>query len=193
MTRSAPRLTEPRQAAKQAPGQAAGLEWGFRGSLGHQAITPPSCSVVMARQGTRELPQGGFSGLGLQAPQPGTGPPWPCNDNTDTPHHSDHSHHSHHTTHTRHHGGPTAHPQLAVQRLDKCAPPGSDDAVNTRNRPIEASLTPPLSLSAPQEYHDVNRTYNDVAQALSQYPSLSPRTDVHSMRHHEFLVQSNPR
>lgn len=31
------------------------------------------------------------------------------------------------------------------------------------------------------EYHDVNRTYNDVAQALSQYPSLSPRTDVHSM------------
>jgi ESCRT-I complex subunit TSG101 len=34
-----------------------------------------------------------------------------------------------------------------------------------------------------QEYHDVNRTYNDVAQALSQYPSLSPRTDVHSMSH----------
>ncbi|CRK36388.1 hypothetical protein BN1723_004246, partial [Verticillium longisporum] len=30
------------------------------------------------------------------------------------------------------------------------------------------------------EYHDVNRTYGDVAQALSQYPSLSPRTDVHS-------------
>ncbi|GKT50888.1 twinfilin [Colletotrichum spaethianum] len=29
------------------------------------------------------------------------------------------------------------------------------------------------------EYHDVNRTYNDVAQALSHYPSLSPRTDVH--------------
>ncbi|TPX08080.1 uncharacterized protein E0L32_010280 [Thyridium curvatum] len=37
------------------------------------------------------------------------------------------------------------------------------------------------SLSLPrQEYHDVNRTYNDVAQALSQYPSLSPRTDVHT-------------
>ncbi|KUI74369.1 hypothetical protein VM1G_09682 [Cytospora mali] len=31
------------------------------------------------------------------------------------------------------------------------------------------------------EYHHVNRTYNDVAQALSHYPSLSPRTDVHSM------------
>ena len=31
-----------------------------------------------------------------------------------------------------------------------------------------------------QEYHDVNRTYNDVAQALTSYPSLSPRTDVHS-------------
>ncbi|KAI2468012.1 UEV-domain-containing protein [Annulohypoxylon bovei var. microspora] len=30
------------------------------------------------------------------------------------------------------------------------------------------------------EYQDVNRTYNDVAQALSQYPSLSPRTDVHT-------------
>ncbi|KAI0110769.1 UEV domain-containing protein [Nemania sp. FL0031] len=30
------------------------------------------------------------------------------------------------------------------------------------------------------EYHDVNRTYNDVAQALSQYPTLSPRTDVHT-------------
>lgn len=26
----------------------------------------------------------------------------------------------------------------------------------------------------------MNRTYNDVAQILSQYPSLSPRTDVHS-------------
>ncbi|KAK4168409.1 ESCRT-I component [Cladorrhinum sp. PSN259] len=30
------------------------------------------------------------------------------------------------------------------------------------------------------EYHHVNRTYNDVAQALSLYPSLSPRTDVHT-------------
>ncbi|KZL63419.1 ESCRT-I component [Colletotrichum tofieldiae] len=30
------------------------------------------------------------------------------------------------------------------------------------------------------EYHDVNRTYNDVAQVLSHYPSLSPRTDVHT-------------
>ncbi|KAM0816051.1 hypothetical protein AB5N19_01852 [Seiridium cardinale] len=30
------------------------------------------------------------------------------------------------------------------------------------------------------EYHDVQRTYNDVAQALSQYPTLSPRTDVHT-------------
>ncbi|KAI0121008.1 ESCRT-I component [Xylariales sp. AK1849] len=31
------------------------------------------------------------------------------------------------------------------------------------------------------EYHDVNQTYNDVAQALSQYPSLAPRTDVHTL------------
>ncbi|KAK9444238.1 ESCRT-I component [Metarhizium brunneum] len=30
------------------------------------------------------------------------------------------------------------------------------------------------------EYHDVNRTYHDVAQALTQYPTLSPRTDVHT-------------
>ncbi|KAF4436344.1 hypothetical protein FACUT_6508 [Fusarium acutatum] len=30
------------------------------------------------------------------------------------------------------------------------------------------------------EYHDVNRAYNDVAQALDRFPSLSPRTDVHT-------------
>ncbi|KAK4642882.1 Suppressor protein stp22 of temperature-sensitive alpha-factor receptor and arginine permease [Podospora bellae-mahoneyi] len=30
------------------------------------------------------------------------------------------------------------------------------------------------------EYRDVNRAYSDVAQALAQYPSLSPRTDVHT-------------
>ncbi|GAB0140670.1 hypothetical protein EsHS_00001283 [Epichloe bromicola] len=30
------------------------------------------------------------------------------------------------------------------------------------------------------EYHDVNRTYSDVAQALTNTPSLSPRTDVHT-------------
>ncbi|KAK7228377.1 hypothetical protein V2G26_000547, partial [Clonostachys chloroleuca] len=30
------------------------------------------------------------------------------------------------------------------------------------------------------EYHDVNRTYNDVAHALSRYSTLSPRTDVHT-------------
>ncbi|TEY38067.1 hypothetical protein BOTCAL_0503g00020 [Botryotinia calthae] len=30
------------------------------------------------------------------------------------------------------------------------------------------------------EYRDVNRTYNDVAQTLSQYNSLSPRTDVYT-------------
>ena len=27
----------------------------------------------------------------------------------------------------------------------------------------------------------MNRAYNDVAQALARYPSLAPRTDVHSM------------
>lgn len=30
------------------------------------------------------------------------------------------------------------------------------------------------------EYHDVNRAYNDVAQALDRFSSLSPRTDVHT-------------
>ncbi|KAL2162514.1 hypothetical protein VTH06DRAFT_7428 [Thermothelomyces fergusii] len=40
---------------------------------------------------------------------------------------------------------------------------------------------PALALFAhEQEYHDVNRTYNDVAAALSQYPSLSPKTDVYT-------------
>ncbi|KAF2122938.1 UEV domain-containing protein [Lophiotrema nucula] len=32
----------------------------------------------------------------------------------------------------------------------------------------------------PSEYADVNRTYHDVAEALSHYPSLSPRTDVYT-------------
>lgn len=31
-----------------------------------------------------------------------------------------------------------------------------------------------------QTYHDPNRAYHDVVNALSQYPSLSPRTDVYS-------------
>ncbi|KAF1986432.1 UEV-domain-containing protein [Aulographum hederae CBS 113979] len=30
------------------------------------------------------------------------------------------------------------------------------------------------------EYHDVNRTYSDVAEALSHYPSLAPRTEVYT-------------
>jgi ESCRT-I complex subunit TSG101 len=32
-----------------------------------------------------------------------------------------------------------------------------------------------------QEYHDVGRTYADVAEALSHFPSLAPRTEVYSM------------
>lgn len=31
-----------------------------------------------------------------------------------------------------------------------------------------------------QTYQDPNRTYHDIANALAQYPSLSPRTDVYS-------------
>lgn len=47
--------------------------------------------------------------------------------------------------------------------------------------PLTAIPDPTLTISPPlQEYSNVNRTYNDVAQVLSQYPSLSPRTDVHS-------------
>ncbi|KND87573.1 hypothetical protein TOPH_07751 [Tolypocladium ophioglossoides CBS 100239] len=30
------------------------------------------------------------------------------------------------------------------------------------------------------EYHDVNRTYSDVARALSRFSTLAPRTDVHT-------------
>ncbi|KAF2746318.1 UEV-domain-containing protein, partial [Sporormia fimetaria CBS 119925] len=32
----------------------------------------------------------------------------------------------------------------------------------------------------PGEYSDVNRTYHDVAESLSHYPSLSPRTEVYT-------------
>lgn len=71
------------------------------------------------------------------------------------------------------HGSPAACPELAVQCLDKCMfqllPRYRDRAILTAT---------PLRQ---QEYRDVNRAYSDVAQALAQYPSLSPRTDVHSM------------
>lgn len=33
-----------------------------------------------------------------------------------------------------------------------------------------------------KEYKDITRTYNDVAQTLSHYSSISPRTDVYSMQ-----------
>jgi ESCRT-I complex subunit TSG101 len=56
------------------------------------------------------------------------------------------------------------------------------------------ALLPPFplarKLTSGQEYHDVNRTYNDVAQALAQYPSLSPRTDVHSAFALQFVCES---
>jgi hypothetical protein len=41
-----------------------------------------------------------------------------------------------------------------------------------------------------QEYKDVNRTYNDVAQALSHYSSLSPRTDVYSAQKKPISIRS---
>ncbi|EEY18204.1 ESCRT-I component [Verticillium alfalfae VaMs.102] len=46
--------------------------------------------------------------------------------------------------------------------------------------PIQQHILNWLYSVLTSEYHDVNRTYGDVAQALSQYPSLSPRTDVHT-------------
>ncbi|KAJ4317682.1 Suppressor protein stp22 of temperature-sensitive alpha-factor receptor and arginine permease [Fusarium piperis] len=46
------------------------------------------------------------------------------------------------------------------------------------------------------EYHDVNRAYNDVAQALTRYPTLSPRTDVHTHASFEssvYQLRAGPR
>lgn len=42
---------------------------------------------------------------------------------------------------------------------------------------LEAALLLTLGM---QEYHDVNRTYSDVARVLNGFPTLTPRTDVHS-------------
>ncbi|KAB2578274.1 ESCRT-I complex subunit [Lasiodiplodia theobromae] len=42
------------------------------------------------------------------------------------------------------------------------------------------------------EYSDVNRTYNDAAEALAQYPSLSPRTDVYKYPRRAFISLNAP-
>jgi hypothetical protein len=131
------------------------------------------CSFVMARQGKRSE---------------GLAPQWllPLHASTSKLRHRTKTPIPGHATiapshsHTRKHGGPTTCPKLALQRPDKCAPPAiaRDPTWASSSIEAKAKLTEPSA----QEYHDVNRTYNDVAQALSQYPSLSPRTDVHSMQ-----------
>lgn len=67
-------------------------------------------------------------------------------------------------------------------------------SVRTGRRATPPKAYPRLGTdpSPPQEYHDVNRTYNDVAQALSQYPSLLPRTDVHSTTHLQLSLLQAP-
>ncbi|KAI9848649.1 MAG: hypothetical protein M1838_000452 [Thelocarpon superellum] len=48
-------------------------------------------------------------------------------------------------------------------------------------RPIEADrLLKSLHVTAHQDYHDINRTYEDVAHILARVPSLSPRTEVYT-------------
>lgn len=79
---------------------------------------------------------------------------------------------------TVHHGCPAARPELALQRPHQRASSTPEPQSCASSRTLTDSCSFLVSIS--QEYHDVNRTYNDVAQALSQYPSLSPRTDVHS-------------
>jgi len=51
-------------------------------------------------------------------------------------------------------------------------------SVLTSVSPCSKYHTPKLRLL--QNYTDVNRTYHDATEALSQYPSLSVRTDVYS-------------
>jgi hypothetical protein len=69
----------------------------------------------------------------------------------------------------------TAGIELAVQCPHKCKPP-------------QAFMDDRSLLH--QEYKDVNRTYNDVAQALSHYSSLSPRTDVYSAQKKPLSIHS---
>lgn len=62
--------------------------------------------------------------------------------------------------------------------------------ITTVHPMVDCKLTP---LPHHQEYHDVNRTYNDVAGALSQYTTLSPKTDVYSAHpaQHPFCIPAD--
>ena len=44
-----------------------------------------------------------------------------------------------------------------------------------------------MLLTLKKEYHDIPRTFSDVAQALSLYQTLRPRTDVYSMSRRAFV------
>lgn len=61
-----------------------------------------------------------------------------------------------------------------------CQTASTELAVQRSNERKFASAAVSNGLTGSQEYRDVNRTYNDVAQTLSHYSSLSPRTDVYS-------------
>jgi predicted metal-dependent phosphotriesterase family hydrolase len=74
-------------------------------------------------------------------------------------------------TSIHHHGGPSADTQLALQCIDQGTYLQYD---------IITKLTSQDHYDPQQTYQDPNRTYHDVANALAQYPSLSPRTDVYS-------------
>lgn len=130
-------------------------------SLGHHpAGTGPKTALVMARQGTR------MQELGTFTPQP----TWNC--------------------HSAAWAGNTWSKQLPGHATPTNIMVVQQHVLNwlysvltSVRRAPKTTQTAGTPLTTPaQEYHDVNRTYNDVAQALSQYPSLSPRTDVHSRR-----------
>lgn len=57
--------------------------------------------------------------------------------------------------------------QLAARRADECG--------------LLGGLSKTLKLIVSQEYHNVNRTYSDVAKTLSYHPNFVLQTDVYSM------------
>lgn len=82
------------------------------------------------------------------------------------------------------HGGPPADADLAIL----CPIQG----MLASKLPVCFKLTPLQDRYDPkQTYHDPNRTYHDVANALAQYPSLSPRTDVYSTLYHSMQRAAN--
>lgn len=73
------------------------------------------------------------------------------------------------------HGGPPADAQLALLGANQgsCHFPQLSDINSSSQDHYDPQQT----------YQDPNRAYHDVVNALGQYPSLSPRTDVYSELH----------